>query len=153
MPIGLDRGGLDQGKELDTKENNLCENHVFELRREILMERSCHRTVNLTRNIVKHDSFVPYDFKSFVMMLSVLWPAYIKSLNKTVLLIQCQCSVSCGQGIKKRNVTCGVADPTEKCDSRAVPISWAYCSEGICPVITLPPTTMVSRFNIIKKPF
>lgn len=86
-------------------------------------------------------------------MLSVLWPAYIKSLNKTVLLIQCQCSVSCGQGIKKRNVTCGVADPTEKCDSRAVPISWAYCNEGICPVITLPPTTMVSRFNIIKKPF
>ena len=86
-------------------------------------------------------------------MLSVLWTAYIKSLNKTVLLIQCQCSVSCGQGIKKRNVTCGVADPTEKCDSRAVPISWAYCSEGICPVITLPPTTMVSRFNIIKKPF
>ena len=117
------------------------------------MERSCHRTVNLTRNIVKHESFAPYDFKSFVMMLSVLWTAYIKSLNKTVLLIQCQCSVSCGQGIKKRNVTCGVADPTEKCDSRAVPISWAYCSEGICPVITLPPTTMVSRFNIIKKPF
>lgn len=117
------------------------------------MERSCHRTVNLTRNIVKHYSFAPYDFKSFVMMLSVLWPAYIKSLNKTVLLIQCQCSVSCGQGIKKRNVTCGVADPTEKCDSRAVPISWAYCNEGICPVITLPPTTMVSRFNIIKKPF
>ena len=117
------------------------------------MERSCHRAVNLTRNIVKHYSFAPYDFKSFVMMLSVLWPAYIKSLNKTVLLIQCQCSVSCGQGIKKRNVTCGVADPTEKCDSRAVPISWAYCSEGICPVITLPPTTMVSRFNIIKKPF
>lgn len=48
MPIGLDRGGLDQGKELDTKENNLCENHVFELRGEILMERLCHRTVNLT---------------------------------------------------------------------------------------------------------
>ena len=153
MPIGLDRGGLDQGKELDTKENNLCENHVFELRREILMERSCHRTVNLTRNTVKHYSFAPYDFKSFVMMLCVLWPGYIKSLNKTVLLIQCQCSVSCGQGIKKRNVTCGVADLTEKCDSRAVPISWAYCSEGICPVITVPPTTMVSRFNIIKKPF
>lgn len=55
-----------------------------------------------------------------------------------------KCSVSCGQGIKKRNVTCGVADPTEKCDSRAVPISWAYCSEGICPVITLPPTTMAN---------
>ena len=117
------------------------------------MERSCHRTVDLTRNTVKHYSFAPYDFKSFVMMLCVLWPAYTKSLNKTVLLIQCQCSVSCGQGIKKRNVTCGVADPTEKCDSRAVPISWAYCNEGICPVITLPPTTMVSRFNIIKKPF
>ena len=75
MPIGLDRGGLDQGKELDTKENNLCENHVFELRGKILMERSCHRAVNLTRNIVKHDSFAPDDLKSFVMMLSVLWPA------------------------------------------------------------------------------
>ena len=117
------------------------------------MERSCHRTINLTRHTVKHDSFAPYDFKSFVIMLSVLWTAYIKSLNKTVLLIQCQCSVSCGQGIKKRNVTCDAADPTEKCDSRAVPISWAYCSEGVCPVITLPPTTMVSRLILLKSPF
>lgn len=61
-----------------------------------------------------------------------------------------KCSVSCGQGIRKRNVTCEVADPTEKCDSRAVPISWAYCSEGICPVITLPPKTTANNIFLVN---
>lgn len=53
-----------------------------------------------------------------------------------------KCSVSCGQGIKKRRVACAAADPREKCDSKAVPISWAYCNDRPCPKITLPPRTM-----------
>lgn len=52
-----------------------------------------------------------------------------------------KCSVSCGQGIKKRKVACGAGDSNEECDSKAVPISWSYCNKGKCPKITVPPKT------------
>jgi len=52
-----------------------------------------------------------------------------------------KCSVSCGQGIKKRKVTCGVGDRKQECDSKAVPMSWTYCNKGPCPKITSAPKT------------
>lgn len=46
-----------------------------------------------------------------------------------------QCSVSCGQGIKRRKVACDAVGSKGGCDSSAVPISWSYCNKGPCPKI------------------
>lgn len=52
-----------------------------------------------------------------------------------------ECSVSCGQGMKKRKVTCEVSNSNEKCDTEAVPMSWTYCNDGPCSKTTSPPQT------------
>ena len=57
--------------------------------------------------------------------------------------------MSCGQGIKQRKVTCAISDSNEKCDAKAIPMSWTYCNTGICPKTTVSPTktTIGSLFN------
>ncbi|XP_015763336.1 PREDICTED: A disintegrin and metalloproteinase with thrombospondin motifs 7-like isoform X1 [Acropora digitifera] len=60
-----------------------------------------------------------------------------------------KCSVSCGQGIKKRKVTCATSVSNENCDPQAIPVSWIYCNIGLCPKTTVRPTqtTIGSWFN------
>lgn len=57
--------------------------------------------------------------------------------------------MSCGQGIKKRKVTCTTSVSNENCDPQAIPMSWIYCNRGICPKTTVSPTqtTIGSLFN------
>ena len=57
--------------------------------------------------------------------------------------------MSCGQGIKKRKVTCATSVSNENCDPQAIPMSWIYCNIGVCPKTTVRPTqtTIGSWFN------
>ncbi|CAH3023459.1 unnamed protein product [Porites evermanni] len=56
-----------------------------------------------------------------------------------------ECSVSCGQGIKRRKVACDAVGSKEGCDSSAVPISWSYCNKGPCPKILAIPSIINAR--------
>ena len=60
---------------------------------------------------------------------------FCKIFHLPFILTHEQCSVSCGQGIKRRKVACDAVGSKEGCDSSAVPISWSRCNKGPCPKI------------------
>ena len=60
---------------------------------------------------------------------------FCKIYHLSFILTYEQCSVSCGQGIKRRKVACDAVGSEKECDSSAVPISWSYCNKGSCSKI------------------
>jgi len=91
------------------------------------------------------EAFQPY-YHSSVGLVSILnsrrkakflikSETFCKIFHLSFILTHEQCSVSCGQGIKRRKVACEAVGSKEGCDSSAVPISWSYCNKGPCPKI------------------
>ena len=76
----------------------------------------------------------------------IQFETFCKIFQLSVIFTYEQCSVSCGQGIKRRKVACDAVGSTkEGCDSSAVSISWSYCNIGLCPKIsTIPSKIKVS---------